>query len=69
MKTDEKQCDSSNEPRCDACIWGKLFGKDYFGAGAVICKRYPQEYRKNPDDYCGEFDRRVEVKKDVKKKS
>ena len=40
--------------RCDGCNHGKQAGKDFFGAGSIICRRYPQELRKNADDCCGE---------------
>ena len=39
--------------RCKDCIYGTSSGKDYFGAGAIICHLLPQEYRKEPDSYCG----------------
>ena len=53
--------------RCDKCFFGVMAGKDYFGAGSVICRRYPQEMRKDGDASCGEFRVRMEAEKKGKK--
>lgn len=45
--------------KCIECKWFAGTTNDVYG----VCKRYPQVINKNQNDWCGEFNSKIEVQK------